>query len=95
MTIKERDDFINHILSIQPNDQAKFRRMNVSQMICHCTDQFKMMFGKIKGLKRQKVDLIKIKEMAARNETVPTVEGLDQFAGGGTKPAYFNNEKNY
>jgi len=52
-----------------------------------------MMFGEIKGLKRQKVDLIKLKEMAARNETVPAVEELDQVAGGGTKHAYFDNDK--
>jgi hypothetical protein len=93
MTIEKRDNFINRILSVQSNDKAKFGQMNVSQMICHCTDQFRMMFGEIKGLKRQNVDLKKLKEMAIKNETLPTVDGLDQAAGGGTKPTVFENDK--
>lgn len=93
MTSEKRNDFINRILSVQLNDKAKFGKMNVSQMICHCADQFRMLFGEIEGLRRQNVDLVKFKEMAARNETLPTVDGLDQAAGGGTKPTELENDK--
>ena len=67
--------------------------MTVFQMVCHCTDQFRMMFGEIEVLKRQNVDLVKLREMIAKKETVPTVEGLDQIAGGGTKPTSLDNDK--
>jgi hypothetical protein len=67
--------------------------MNVFQMICHCADQFRMLFGEIEGLKRQEVDLNKLKEISMRNETLPTVDGLDQVAGDGTKPTEFEKDK--
>ena len=35
----------------------------------------------------------KLRVMTINNETLPTVEGLDQIAGGGTKPTYFENDK--
>ncbi|MFA6979171.1 MAG: DUF1569 domain-containing protein [Ignavibacteriaceae bacterium] len=93
MTIEKKDEFINRILAIDENDKAKFGKMNVSQMICHCADQFRMMFGEIEGLKRQNVDVKKIREMAIKNETIPTVDGLDQAAGGGTKPTGLEKDK--
>ena len=93
MTIEKRNDFINRILSVQPGDKAKFGQMNVSQMICHCADQFRMMFGEYKGLRRQNVNVVELVEKAKRNETVPTPDGLDQVAGGGTKATEFENDK--
>jgi hypothetical protein len=94
MTIEKKEEFINRIKTVAPDDKAKFGKMNVFQMICHCTDQLRMMFGEIKGLKRQNVDLVKIREMAARNETVPAPDGIDQAAGDGTKPTELENDKN-
>ncbi|MBU1101274.1 MAG: DUF1569 domain-containing protein [Bacteroidetes bacterium] len=93
MTIEQRDEFVNRILAVRADDKAKFGQMNISQMVCHCSDQFRMMFGEIEGLKRQNVDLVKLQEMLGRNETVPTVEGLDQIAGGGTKPTEVGKDK--
>lgn len=93
MTTERKEEFINRIRTVSNDDIAKFGQMNVFQMICHCADQFRMLFGEIEGLKRQNVDLAKLKEMAARNETLPTVEGLDQVAGGGTKPTDFSKDK--
>jgi len=93
MTIEARDEFVKRILSVDKEDKAKFGQMTVFQMVCHCTDQFRMMFGEIEWLKRQNVDLVKLREMMIRKETVPTVEGLDQIAGGGTKPISLDNDK--
>ena len=64
MTIENRDEFIVRILSVSANDKPNFGKMNVFQMICHCADQFRMMFGEIDGLRRQNVDLAILKEMA-------------------------------
>jgi hypothetical protein len=93
MTIEKRNNFIDRILSMQPDDKAKFGQMNVSQMICHCADQFRVMFGEFKGLRRQYVNVAELVEKSKRNETVPTPDGLDQVAGGGTKPTEFENDK--
>lgn len=94
MLLKDNFDvFANRINSIDIEDSPKFGRLNVKQMICHCTDQFKMLFGEVEGLERQNVDLIKLREMTIKNETLPTVKGLDQLAGEGTKPTDFNNDK--
>ncbi len=93
MTIENRDKFVERILSVSENDKALFGKMNVFQMICHCTDQFRMMFGEIEGLKRQYVDVAELRAMSMRKETVPTVDGLDQVAGEGTKPTELNKDK--
>jgi hypothetical protein len=93
MTIEKKNEFKRKILLVSADDKAKFGKMSVFQMICHCTDQFRMMFGEIEGLRRQIVDMNKIREMAIRNETVPTVDGLDQVAGDGTKPTELAKDK--
>jgi hypothetical protein len=93
MTIEQKNEFVKRIISVSPDDKAKFGQMNVSQMICHCADQLRMAFGEIEGLKRQNVDLAKLQEMRTKGETLPTVDGLDQVAGDGTKPTEFENDK--
>jgi hypothetical protein len=93
MTTEKRDEFIKRILAVSAEDKAKFGKMNVFQMICHCADQFRMLFGEIEGLRRQNVDIVKIREMAMRNETTPAPDGLDQAAGDGTKPTELNKDK--
>jgi len=93
MTIDEKNGFIKRVESVEQTDKAKFGQMNVNQMICHCTDQLRMAFGEVEGLRIQKIDFAALKEKMAKGETVPTVDGLDQLAGEGTKPAAFENDK--
>jgi len=93
MYTEKKEEFIKRILAVSENDKAAFGQMNVCQMICHCADQFRIMFSEIDGLRRQAVDVVKLRELAMRNETVPTVDGLDQVAGDGTKPTFLENDK--
>jgi hypothetical protein len=93
MTIKKCEEFSKRISEVSAEDKALFGKMNVSQMICHCTDQIRMSFGEIDGLKIQKADINEFREMAKRGETVPTVDGLNQVAGFGTKPKEFDMDK--
>jgi hypothetical protein len=93
MTDEKKNEFINRILLVNKDDKAKYGQMNVFQMICHCADQFRMMFGEIEGLKRQDVNVAELIEMSRRNITVPAPEGLDQVSGGGTKPTELENDK--
>lgn len=93
MTEEQKKEFLERINSVTQNDKGLFGKMNVNQMIVHCTDQIRMALGEIEGLYRQNVDMKKIREMAARGESVSTVDGLDQTAGQGTKPTEFENDK--
>jgi hypothetical protein len=93
MTLEQQNEFTKRINSVTAEDKPLFGKMNVFQMICHCADQFRIMFAEFEGLKRQNVDVVKLREMVIRNETVPTVDGLDQAAGGGTKPTQLQNDK--
>ena len=93
MTIEKKYEFIYRIKSVTPDDKALFGRMNVFQMICHCTDQLRMLFGEIPGLRRQQVEIEKLREMTMKKETVPTPDGLDQLAGDGTKPCDLEKDK--
>lgn len=93
MTVEKKDEFIKRIKSVSSDDKALFGRMDVCQMICHCTDQLRMSFGELPGVRIQPVDLEKIREMAMKKETVPTPDGLDQIAGDGTKPTSLEQDK--
>ena len=93
MTDEKRNELISRISSVTATDQPKFGKMNVAQMICHCADQLRMVFGEIEGLRRQQVDIAKIREMAARGESLQTVDGLDQVAGEGTMPTDLESDK--
>lgn len=93
MTLEQKNEFIRRINSISRDDKAKFGKMNVFQMTAHCADQIRMALGEIKGLHLENVDMVKIREMDARGESVPTVDGLDQIAGQGTKPTDLESDK--
>ena len=93
LTIGKKDELTGRTLAVTAEDKANLGNMNVNQIICHCADQFRMMFGEINGLRIQNVDVVKLREMAQKRETVPTVEGLDQIAGEGTKPTEFEKDK--
>lgn len=77
----------------------KWGKMNVSQMVCHCTDQLRLLFGEIPGIQMEEVDIKEIQLMARLGKTIKTVNGLDQIMGEGTKPELFENDiitlKNY
>jgi hypothetical protein len=93
MNREQKDEFIKRINSVEQNDKASFGKLNVNQMICHCADQLRMAFGEVEGLYRQSIDMTHIISLIAQGETVPTVDGLDQLAGQGTKPTSLENDK--
>jgi len=93
MNIEQKTEFTNRIISVTQDDKPAFGVLNVNQMIAHCADQFRMAFGEVPGLYRQDVDMKKLMEMSARGESLPTVDGLDQALGQGTKPTTLENDK--
>lgn len=93
MTIEQKEIFDARITSVNKDDKAKFGQMNVNQMICHCTDQIRMAFGEIKGLYRENIDMVQLREKMARGESLPTVDGLNQASGQGTKSTDLESDK--
>ena len=93
MTIEQKSEFEKRINSVCQEDKAKFGQMNVNQMICHCADQIRMALGEVKGLYRENVDMNELRELRAKGKSLPTVDGLDQTAGQGTRPTTLENDK--
>ncbi len=93
MTPDQKMEFEIRINSVCEKDKPKFGQMNVNQMICHCADQLRVAFGEMKGIHKEDVDLKKLRILIAKGETVPTVDGLNQVAGQGTKPTNLADDK--
>ena len=94
MTTEEVRSFLNRIDQLTPDKKAKFGKMNVHQMVCHCADQIRLALGTLRADDDYiKIDPDTVKAMARAKETVPTPKGLDQVAGGGTPPTTFENDR--
>ncbi|MFQ5631793.1 MAG: DinB family protein [bacterium] len=50
---KARDEIVNRLHALQPEAQPRWGRMNIAQMVCHCSDQVRMALGDIpfKGMR--------------------------------------------
>ena len=94
MLEEQFQDFLGRIDSLTPEHRPVFGKMNVHQMICHCTDQLRLAFGTLKPDEDYiKIDPKKVKALALSKKTVPTPKGLGQAEGGGTRPTTFDNDK--
>lgn len=83
-----RIDKLDH--SLKP----RFGKMNVNQMVCHCSDFFRMALGIKKALEYGVVEPNKIVMLARSGKTAPAPKGFGQIEGNGTKPTTLENDKN-
>jgi hypothetical protein len=84
--------FLARIDSLTPQHKAKYGKMNVHQMVCHCTDFYRLAFQE---LLLTDIPLHSAKEvviLAKERKTVPAPKDIDQVAGSGTKPTTFTND---
>ncbi len=93
MKSEEIENFLERIDKLQPGLQPRFGKMNVHQMICHCTDQLRLAMGRKKAIQDGRVNPLKILFLAKSGKTVPTPKDLDQVEGEGTKPVAFESDK--
>lgn len=93
MTSEEINTFLERIDKLHPGLQPRFGKMNVHQMICHCTDQLRLAMGRKKAIQNGGVNPLKILLLAKSGKTVPTPKGFDQVEGEGTKPVDFESDK--
>mgnify|MGYP001604789732 CR=1 FL=1 len=93
MTEEEVQQFFQRVDNLTPEHQALFGKMNVNQMICHCTDQLRAAMGTKELFDFGQVDPNEIIMLAKSGKTVPSPKGLGQLEGDGTKPTNWENDK--
>ena len=93
MIQKRIEDFFSRIDKLTLQHKPSFGKMNVHQMICHCTDLFRLAFGEKEAEEYGKVDPNEIIALARKGKTVPTPKGFNQTKGEGTKPVDFAEDK--
>ena len=73
--------------------KPKFGKMIVNQMVCHCTDFFRMAIGTKKAEEYGMVDPKIVVELSRSGKTAPTPKGFGQVEGDGTPPTDLENDK--
>ena len=77
---------------LEPNENT-FGKMDVNQMVCHCTDFFRMAKGTKKAEEYGTIGSAEIKALAPAGETIPAPKGFGQVEGQATKPTDLENDK--
>lgn len=94
MTQEQLEHFFRRIDQLTINHNPLFGKMNVNQMVCHCTDQLRLPIGTISASEDYvKIAPEKIMTLAKAKKQVPAPKGLGQVEGGGTTPTTLENDK--
>ena len=92
-TAKQVEDFFKRIDKLDTSTEPKFGKMNVCQMVCHCTDFFRMANGKKRADEYGNINPAEILELSSSGLTVPAPKGFGQIEGEGTLPTNLENDK--
>jgi len=92
VTQEKITSFFERIDNLKRDERPSFGKMNAHQMICHCTDQIRLALGTLEALETGGLTPKEVFEFHNAGKTVPTPKGMDQFAGGGTKPTIYNDD---
>jgi len=93
MTEVQIEDFLNRIDQVSDESKALFGKMNANQMICHCTDFFRLAKGDKKALEDSTLSSKEIINIAKSGKTAPTPKGFGQVEGNGTLPNNLESDK--
>jgi hypothetical protein len=66
--------------------------MNVHQMVCHCTDFYRMASEELTLTETPKLSKEEVLILAKERKTVPAPKDINQVAGKATKPNNFQND---
>ncbi|TAE31642.1 MAG: DUF1569 domain-containing protein [Cytophagales bacterium] len=86
-------DFIERIDQLSPDSTPTFGKMNVSQMLCHCADQLRLINHELKIGFDDRIAPNELVALSRAGKSVPTPKGLDQVNGEGTQPTSFDADK--
>ena len=84
--------FLTRIDSLTPNHKAKYGKMNVHQMVCHCTDFYRIALEELTLTETPKLSKEEVLILAKERKTVPAPKDINQVAGKGAKPTNFQND---
>ena len=85
--------FFARIEKLDSSFKPKFGKMNVNQMVCHCTDFFRMAMGAKKAEEYGVIEPKEIIALARNRKTAPAPKGFGQIEGEGTLPTHLENDK--
>jgi hypothetical protein len=95
---KNKNLVINRINSLSEQDDALWGKMNANEMVCHCTDQIRMVLEEIKIKLQSNFFMTKVLKhlillgVPAPKGKVKTYKELDQKVRG-TKPKEFESDR--
>lgn len=98
LDIKIISEVEHRISSLNENSQRLWGKMNVNEMVCHCSDQLRLAFGELHSkdvgnpILKTFVKHLILWGMPAPKGKVETVPELKQGVGG-TKPTTFEQDK--
>ena len=92
-TEKQVRDFFERVDKLDSSQKPKFGEMNANQMVCHCTDFFRMANGNKKAEEYGVVDPKDILKLSRSGKTAPAPKGFGQTEGEGTVPIDFESDK--
>ena len=84
--------FLTRIDSLTPNHKTKYGKMNVHQMVCHCSDFYRIALEELTLIETPKLSKEEVQILAKERKTVPAPKDINQVAGKGTKPTNFKND---
>ena len=96
---KKCAEIVARINQLTPESKAAWGKMNVNQMICHCTDGLRGCLGELDGAVDQSTFLTRsllkwlVLYIMPIPKDVPTSKRVDQVNGSGTKPVDFESDR--
>ena len=66
-----KNDFYNRINQLSEKQQAKYGKMTVQQMVCHCTDFYRLVLKELELVEKPKISAHEAIEKTQSNQTVP------------------------
>jgi hypothetical protein len=85
--------FFERIDKLQPDSKPVFGKMNVSQMLCHCADQIRIINGDLNIEVDKSINPEEVVLLVKAGKSVQAPKGLDQSKGEGTMPTTFENDR--
>ena len=92
-TNEQIQNFFFRVEKLNLESTPKFGKMNVNQMVCHCSDFFRLALGTKKALEYGVIDPKEIIELSRSGKTAPAPKGFGQVEGNGTLPTDLENDK--
>jgi hypothetical protein len=90
-----RAEIVRRLKNVRPDSPRRWGRMTAPQMICHCSDAYRMAAGRMRVsdatslVQRTFVKWIALYLPLPWPHSVTTRPEIDQYAGGGTCPGDF------